>query len=133
MFWFKFLDYFFLLFHLLLVFFNLFGWIWPRTRKWNLLTLLITGGSWFLLGLFYGIGYCPLTDWHWQVLAKLGHIPDATSYMQYLFLRVFGLSFNARLVDSATLLSYLAALAVSVTLNVRDFRKKKSTQELQIH
>jgi hypothetical protein len=23
--------------------------------------------SWFGLGLFYGIGYCPSTDWHWRI------------------------------------------------------------------
>ena len=121
MFWFKFLDYFFLLFHLLLVFFNLFGWIWHKTRKWNLITLLITGASWFLLGIFYGIGYCPLTDWHWQVLDKLGHMPGATSYMQYLFIRVFNFRFEARLVDTFTMASFLIALTLSIILNVRDY------------
>ncbi|HPF94086.1 MAG TPA: DUF2784 family protein, partial [Tenuifilaceae bacterium] len=62
------LDVFFVAFHTLLIAFNLFGWIWWRTRKANLITLLLTGLSWIGLGLFFGIGYCPLTDWHWQVL-----------------------------------------------------------------
>jgi len=62
------LDYFFLVFHLGIVIFNLFGWIWPKTRKANLILLLLTAASWFGLGLIYGIGFCPFTEWHWQVL-----------------------------------------------------------------
>jgi len=43
-----------------------------KTRKANLILLLLTGLSWFGLGIFYGWGYCPLTDWHWKVLRELG-------------------------------------------------------------
>ena len=118
------LDYFFIVFHLALVFFNLFGWLWKRTRKANLIVLILTGGSWFILGLFYGIGYCPLTDWHWQVLAKLGHMPSETSYMQYLMARVFDLHFSSRLVDMVTLISYLVALVVSAILNIHHWVRK---------
>ena len=64
----KFLDIFFIVFHTSLIFFNLFGWIWKYTRRANLVALLLTGGSWFILGLYYGIGYCPFTEWHWEVL-----------------------------------------------------------------
>ena len=118
------LDYFFIVFHLALVIFNLFGWIWKKTRRVNLVVLLLTGGSWFILGLFSGIGYCPLTDWHWQVLAKLGHMPSETSYMQYLMARVFGLHFGSHLVDMVTLITFLVALALSAALNINDWRRK---------
>ena len=123
--WFRFLDYFFLAFHLAIVIFNLFGWIWKKTRKANLVLLLLTGLSWFGLGIFYGFGYCPFTDWHWQVLDKLGGMPSENSYMQYLFSRVFGMHFGSRLVDTATLLSYLTALLVSTILNIKDFRLRR--------
>ncbi|MCD4791284.1 MAG: DUF2784 domain-containing protein, partial [Bacteroidales bacterium] len=76
----KFLDTFFVVFHTALIIFNLFGWIWKPTRRLNLITLLLTGASWFILGIFYGIGYCPLTDWHWQVLHKLGIYDVPNSY-----------------------------------------------------
>ena len=118
------LDYFFIIFHLALVIFNLFGWTWKKTRMANLVVLLLTGGSWFILGLFYGIGYCALTDWHWQVLTMLGNMPTETSYIQYLMARVFGLHFGIRLVDMVTLIMFLVALAVSVTMNIRDFKKR---------
>ncbi|MCK5838377.1 MAG: DUF2784 family protein, partial [Bacteroidales bacterium] len=69
---FKLADTFFIIFHTALTLFNLFGWIWQKTRKLNLIILLLTGFSWFGLGIFYGIGYCPLTDWHYRVLRKMG-------------------------------------------------------------
>ena len=56
------IDLFFVVFHTSLTLFNALGWIGYKTRKLNLVTLLLTGGSWFILGIFYGIGYCPLTE-----------------------------------------------------------------------
>jgi hypothetical protein len=119
------LDWFFLLFHLGVVLFNLFGWICPRTRKWNLALLLLTGGSWFLLGIFYGTGYCPLTDWHWHVLEKLGRSDMPDSYMKYILRRATGADLNDRLVDISTAAGFFVALACSLTLNIADYRRKR--------
>jgi len=125
----KVLDIFFVIFHTSIIFFNLFGWIWKRTRKYNLVLLLLTGGSWIFLGLLVGsIGYCPLTDWHFQVLEKLGRTDLPVSYVKYLADRITGLSFNSGLIDSITLYSYLTALVISVFLNIRDFFKARSKQ-----
>jgi hypothetical protein len=123
----KILDLFFLLFHSTIVLFNLFGWIWKRTLKWNLITLLLTGGSWFILGIFYGMGYCPLTDWHFQVLRKLGKYDLPNSYMKYIGDRITGLDFDANLVDTLTLICFLAALTISVTLNIRNWYLKRKS------
>ena len=125
----NFLDVFLLVFHLVLVVFVLFGWIWRKTRPWNLAVILLTLASWFILGLFYGIGYCPLTDWHWQVLRKLGETGMPTSYISYLVKRFTGFTPAQDLVDAITLLGALAALAVSLTLNIRDFKKKAKTRD----
>jgi len=61
------------------ILFNLFGWIFRPLRKANLIVLALTGASWFILGIFYGIGYCPLTDWHFKLLYKHGQhaLPDS--------------------------------------------------------
>lgn len=125
MFWYKFLDIFFLCFHSLLVVLNLFGWIWKRTRMLNLFTLLLTGGSWFLLGIFYGMGYCPLTDWHFQVLRKLGATDLPNSYMKYIGDRITGLDLNPGLVDTLTLVTFFLALVISVVLNIRKILLKR--------
>jgi len=120
------LDIFFVLFHTTLMLFNLFGWIWKRTRLLNLFLLVLTGASWLFLGLIVGtLGYCPLTDWHFRVLSRLGetNIPD--SYIKYLADRLTGMDFNSILVDKVTLYSYLAALVFSIYFNIHDFLVKK--------
>jgi len=120
-----FLDYFFLTFHTLLIFFNLFGWAWMKTRRLNLVTLLLTGASWFILGIYYGIGYCPLTEWHWQVLEKLGkqHLPD--SYVAYLADRVAGIVISSGTADLLTAVLYFAALGISLILNIHGWKGKR--------
>ncbi len=122
----KFLDIFFVVFHTSMIFFNLFGWTWKPTRKANLITLLLTGGSWFILGIFYGIGYCPLTDWHWQVLHKLGIYDLPNSYVKYLVLRLTGIDLTAGLTDALTVILFFVALIMSVLFNFRNRRCNKS-------
>jgi len=117
-------DYCFIVLHSFIVIFNLFGWIWARFRRWNLALLLLTGFSWFGLGYFYGWGYCPLTDWHFSVLQKLGRAPLETSYISYMLNRLLYLKLDETLVDKATFFCFLAALLTSVILNIRDLRIK---------
>ena len=126
------LDIFFVIFHSSLVLFNIFGWIWKKTRIFNLITLGLTGGSWVFLGMLTGTpGYCPLTDWHFSVLEKLGKTDLPDSYMKYLADRITGLDISASLVDNVTLYTFLAALLISVILNIRDLINRKSLQKVQ--
>lgn len=117
---FIFLDILFLVFHSILILFNLFGWIWKKTRRLNLLTLLITGFSWIGLGLFYGLGYCFLTDLHWRVLEKLGESNISDSYIQYLFNRILGIQISAYFTDYLTVILFFIALIMSVYFNLRN-------------
>jgi hypothetical protein len=120
------LDIFFVVFHTFLIFFNLFGWIWKRTRILNLFTLIITGASWLFLGLIVGtLGYCPLTDWHFSILSKLGKTDLPSSYIKYLADRLTGLDINASLVDNVTLYAFLAALVFSIFFNVKDYMNSR--------
>lgn len=127
------LDIFFVCFHSFLIIFNLFGWIWKRTRILNLVVLSLTGASWLFLGLMVGtLGYCPLTDWHFRILEKLGEFNLPDSYIKYLADRLTGLDINASLVDKVTLFVFLAALAFSLYFNVKDhmaIRKKTLSQK----
>jgi hypothetical protein len=121
-----FIDIFFVVFHSSLIIFNLFGWIWKKTRIWNLITLALTGASWLFIGLIIGmLGYCPLTDWHFNVLEKLGKTDLPNSYIKYLTDRITGLELNASLVDNITLYVFLAAFAASIFLNIRDYVRSK--------
>ncbi len=121
----KFLDIFFVIFHTTLILFNLFGWIWKPTRKANLITLSLTFLAWFGLGIFYGIGYCPVTDWHWNVLNQLGQTDLPNSYISYLVLRISGIKPNDTIVDVMTMSLFLIAFGSSIFLNIRDMKEKR--------
>ena len=124
------LDIFFVVFHTSLILFNLFGWIWKRTRKLNLIILSLTGASWLFLGLIVGtLGYCPLTDWHFSVLEKLGKTDIPNSYIKYLADRLTGMDFNTAVVDNVTLFAFLAAFAFSMFLNMKDFKTSRQGSE----
>lgn len=110
-------NYFFLVFHTALIFFNLFGWIWKPWRKAHLMVISLTFVSWTLLGVWYGFGYCPLTDWHWNILHALGHDQLPPSYVSFLFQRMLDWHFSDNTVDILTLGCALVALAASVKVN----------------
>ena len=83
----------FFAFHSSWILFNCLGWIWRQTRAWQLATVSLTALSWFGLGIWYGWGYCPCTEWHWQVRARLGH-HDPPSYIQLMIREVFGVGLS---------------------------------------
>ena|SRR5688500_17765951 len=123
--WLQFLNIFFFVFHTALTLFNVVGWISPRTRKWNLVTLLLTAFSWFGMGIWYGWGYCFCTDWHWDVREKLGYQDESNSYIHFLVLKLTGINVDPKLIDTVTLIVFFAALILSIWLNIRDYRKIK--------
>src|SRR5687767_2011561 len=81
--------------HLVLIGFNLFGWIWPATRKANFICILATAASWFLLGIWFGMGYCPITDWQWDVKRKLGESNLPASFIKYYADKITGKNFSS--------------------------------------
>jgi len=119
------LNIFFFVFHTLLMLFNCFGWIWKKTRRWNLLTLLLTAASWFIIGIWYGWGYCFCTDWHWAVREKMGLFDQSNSYVHFLLLKLTGINFQKNLVDKVTLIVFFVSLGLSSWLNIVDYRKNR--------
>jgi len=115
---------FFFVFHVALILFNLFGWIPEWSRKWNLLTLLLTALSWFGLGIFYGFGYCFLTDWHWTIREKLGYNTDSNSYIHFLITELTPLEIKEDVVDVWTAILFFMALVISVYVNLRASRSR---------
>ena len=105
--------------HTLWMTFNCVGWIWRRTRPWHLATMAMTAASWVGLGAFYGWGYCPCTDWHWAVRARLGFV-DPPSYTELLFETLTGLEVTTAVADAVTLGVFVVAVALSIGLSIRD-------------
>ncbi len=118
------LDIGFIIFHTVLILFNLFGWIWKATRRWNLVTLLLTAFSWFGLGIWYGFGYCPCTDWHWMVRRELGYTDMPNSYIKFLIQQLTGLNIDAGVVDMGTAVLFFLAVIISFYVNFKDFKKR---------
>lgn len=103
--------------HLLIISFNLTGWIWRATRKWHLLIVGITALSWILGGFFYGFGYCFLTDWHWQIKHKLGVSDLPASFIKYGLDSITGISFNPITVDLITGITFGVIVMLSLFSN----------------
>lgn len=109
----------FFIFHTAWIAFNCLGWIWRRTRPWQLATVSLTALSWFGLGVVYGWGYCPCTDWHWQVRARLG-ADDPPSYIQLLARALTGIEFRQSVADTIAVVTLGSASLLGVALTIRD-------------
>ena len=81
----------------------------------------LTALSWFGLGLRYGWGYCPFTDWHWEVRARLGH-PDPPSYIQLLIRELTGIDLGPIGADALAVITLAAVAVLSAVLYGRDRR-----------
>lgn len=116
----------FFVFHSALILFNVFGWIWRPTRRWNLATLLLTLFSWSVMGIWFGKGYCICTDFHWKVRAAMGIHDYADSYLVLLVRVLSGWDPPVALVNDVAAVIFLSALSASLYLNVRDARAGRS-------
>jgi hypothetical protein len=112
----------FFVFHTTWIAFNCLGWMWARTRPWQLATVALTALSWFGLGLWFGWGYCPCTDWHWQVRERLG-FSDPPSYVQLLIRVITGIDLSPDLANALALVALAAAAFLGVALSLRDRRR----------
>lgn len=119
----QFLDYFFTLLHIIIIGFNLLGWIWPATRKLHCIVVGLTLGCWLILGIWYGLGYCPITDWQWQIKEKLGEHNLPNSFIKYYADKISGRDIPSLFIDTMTGVSF--ALAIIITIYVNFIRRKK--------
>lgn len=121
------LDIFFVIFHSSLILFVLVGWVWKSTRKAHLGVVSLIMGSWFGLGSVDGFGYCPCTDWHWQVRMELGHPDMPNSYVKFLIDSITGLEVPAGLADEITAVCFGLAVVASLYTNWRDWKISQSS------
>ncbi|GAA0878814.1 hypothetical protein GCM10009119_17820 [Algoriphagus jejuensis] len=115
------LDYFLTSLHLLIIGFNLLGWIWPATRRLHLWCVLLTAASWLGLGIWFGIGYCPITDWQWQVKSTLGEKDLPNSFIKYWVDKATGVDADPFVIDVVTALTFAVVFLLAIYHN---FRKK---------
>jgi hypothetical protein len=111
------LDFLFTVLHLMIIGFNLLGWIWQSTRRLHFVVILLTAGSWLVLGIWYGIGYCPITDWQWQIKEELGETNLPNSFIKYFADKIIRQNISSDLIDSLTAGCFVTAAGLSVYLN----------------
>src|SRR5690242_10333380 len=109
--------------HLIIIGFNLFGWIFPATRRAHFICVILTAFCWFVLGIWFGWGYCPVTDWQWHIKEKLGETNLPGSFITYYANKITGKQFSDAFIDIITLVLFLLAAVISVYVN---FLKKKN-------
>jgi Protein of Unknown function (DUF2784) len=114
----EFLNAAFFVFHTTWIAFTSLGWIWRKTRPWQVATALLTALSWFGLGVWYGWGYCPCTDWHWRVRLRMG-FDDPPSYIQLLIRVLTGIVVEPRIADALALVTLAVATLLSLMLRAR--------------
>jgi hypothetical protein len=128
----KIVDVFFFGFHTILILFNVFGWLVPRWRLANFITLVLTAFSWFILGIWFGWGYCIFTDWHWEVREILGYHDMSSSYIHFLLHKITTIDIPTNLVDLFTVIVFCLAFVISAKLNVRKWMAKKEDTKTKI-
>ena len=111
------LDVLLTVFHVAIIVFNLFGWIPSATRKANFITILLTAASWFILGIWHGSGYCPVTDWQWQVKEQRGEHNLPQNFVEYLAENITGSDFDPQLISYLIAGSFSLAVVASIYVN----------------
>lgn len=104
--------------HLGIVFFCLTGWMVPELRMANLYLIILIALSWFGLGIFYGFGFCLVTDLQWKVKKHLGQWPLPESYIKYLLDKLTGKNLSAKIVDIFTQLAFYFSALASLYVNL---------------
>jgi hypothetical protein len=111
--------------HTCIIGINVLGWAFSRIRRANLLLLLGTLFSWCAMGVFYGVGYCVCTDWHFQVRQALGLETPTDNYVGFLVWRITGWIAPESLVRQVCAAVFVTCLLLSIVLNVRDARRRR--------
>lgn len=123
------LDVFLTIIHLVIILFNLLGWIPVYTRRAHLVSILLTAASWFLLGIWFGIGYCPITEWQWKIKEKLGETNLPGSFIKYYGDKITGSNLSPAFVNNITAICFALAFTLSIYMNFFNRQPKKSMRK----
>ena len=74
---------------------------------------------WIGLGFWFGFGYCPVTDWHWDIKSRLGETDLPNSFIKYMADKLTGLDISSGLIDGITAASFGLVVLVTVYLKLR--------------
>jgi len=102
--------------HLSIIGFFLFAWIIPEYRGLHLILSFSIFFSWFGLGLFYGFGYCLVTDLQWKLKKESGYDPETPYYIKYIADKTTGANINSKLSNMVTTYTFFVISILSIVL-----------------
>ena len=105
-------------FHIAIIVFAMTGWMFPRFRLGHLVLMLLTLGSWFILGHWLGSGYCPVSDWHWKIKQALGEGRPGGTYIHLLLQRVTGMELDSPSVNRMVVIVTVLLTGLSLGMNI---------------
>jgi len=105
--------------HGVIIIFTLFGWILPATRLAHLCWIVVTLCCWYVLGIWFGMGYCPVTDLQWRLKKKMGIGRPEKTFVQFWLERITRRAWTIRGADCLTEGITMVSGAISLALNVR--------------
>ena len=109
-----------------MVLFVLTGWIFKSVRKGHLILIGLILISWLGIGWYKGvIGYCPLTDWHWDIKRELGERNIPSSFIEYMLEKITGLDLNRKLVDMGTAVGLILSVLAAGYVNLKSWFSKR--------
>jgi hypothetical protein len=111
--------------HVSIIIFNVFGWIPKRTRRAHLVSILLTAASWFILGIWYGTGYCPFTEWQWKVKTQLGEKGLPSNFVEYYMEKIAGRDISSSFVNTLIVVCFCFATVMTIYVNFISPRLKK--------
>ncbi len=120
------LDWFLNILHFAIVFMLCFGWLTNITRKFHRLLLCVVTLCWLAIGPLIGksIGYCPVTDWAWQVRTLRGETELEYGYINYLTEKL-GLHMSNSTTDLVVGIIFAGIWIATVILWISEYRRKK--------
>lgn len=102
--------------HIAIISFIAIGWLFSTLRLLHLIVLGLTLLCWFVLGLRYGFGYCPITDWHWKLKDKWGDGRPPTSYIHAGLEHLLSKLLKPASVDATVLMGTIGIAFVATAL-----------------
>ena len=111
------IDLFFNLLHIIAILINSLGWVFNITLRPSLYLIIITLFCWTFLGIFQGIGFCPLTYIHSQYLYTNYEFHLPFSYLDYLLINNFNLPLTSKMISITSVLVIFISLIINLKKN----------------
>jgi hypothetical protein len=113
------------IFHLVIVLFLIFGWISIRSRRLHRFAVGVTAFLWIGIGALVGkLGYCPMTDWHWDVKRLRGEQDLPVSYIDYNLQKI-GINLPLALADQIVMVVFGLIVILTLALWYCEKRQKR--------